>query len=34
MMTMVRVLPEEKYEEVTKRISGRAVAGSEQRHES
>jgi len=34
MMTMVRVLPEEKYEEVTKRMSKPAVAESEHHHES
>jgi hypothetical protein len=34
MMTMVRVLPEEKYEEVTKRMSRPAVAESEHHHES
>ncbi len=34
MMTMVRVLPEEKYEEITKRMSSPAVAESGHRHES
>jgi hypothetical protein len=34
MMTMVRVLPEEKYEEIAKRMSRPAVAESGHRHES